>query len=396
MSGPLGGIRVLELGSFIAGPFAGQLLADYGADVVKVEPPAQGDTMRSWGVTRDGKSLWWPTIARGKRSVTIDLRRDEGQELVRRLVGECDIVLENFRPGTLERWRLGYEQLREINPGVIVVHVSGFGRTGPYAEQAGFGSVAEAVGGIRFTTGDPSVPPSRSGVSLGDSLAALFAVIGATAALVERSRSGTGQEIDVAIYEAVFALMESSIADAELGGVVRGRSGSTLPGVAPSNVYPTGDGTDIVIAANADTVFARLAEAMSMPELAEDPRFRTHHERGTNMEAIDAIVATWTSERSADEIVDLLSRAGVPVGRINSAATILTDPHFAAREMVIRRRTADGWDVPMSGVVPRFSRTPGSVDRTGPELGEHTAGVLGELAGVDDAELAELAQAGVV
>jgi formyl-CoA transferase len=396
MSGPLEGIRVLELGSFIAGPFAGQLLADYGADVVKVEPPGQGDTMRNWGVTRDGKSLWWPTIARGKRSVTINLRREEGQEIVRRLVSECDIVLENFRPGTLERWGLGYEQLRELNAGVIVVHVSGFGRTGPYAEQAGFGSVAEAVGGIRYTTGDPSVPPSRSGVSLGDSLAALFAVIGATAALVERSRSGVGQEIDVAIYEAVYALMESTIADAELGGVVRGRSGSTLPGVAPSNVYPTGDGTDIVIAANADTVFARLAEAMGMPELAEDPRFQAHHERGANMEAIDAIVAAWTRERSADDIVELLSRAGVPVGQINSATTILTDPHFAAREMVLRRRTADGWEVPMSGVVPKFSRTPGSVGWTGPELGEQTADVLGELAGVDGAELERLVEAGVV
>ena len=396
MSGPLQGIRVLELGSFIAGPFAGQLLADYGADVVKIEPPESGDTMRAWGVTRDGKSLWWPTIARGKRSLTVDLRREEGQDVVRRLVAGCDIVLENFRPGTLERWGLGYEALREVNPGVVVVHVSGFGRTGPYAEQAGFGSVAEAVGGIRYTTGDPSLPPSRSGVSLGDSLAALFAVIGALAALVERNSSGEGQEVDVAIYEAVFALMESSVADAELGGVVRGRSGSTLPGVAPSNVYPTADGTDIVIAANADTVFARLAEAIGRPELAEDPRFRHHHDRGAHMAAIDEIVAGWTRERSGDEIVELLGRHGVPVGRINTAETILTDPHFAAREMVVRRRTSDGWEVPMSGVVPKFSRTPGGIGWTGPELGEHADAVLAEVAGVRSDELATLREAGVV
>lgn len=394
--GPLAGYRVLELGSFIAGPFAGQLCSDYGAEVVKVEPPGRGDPMRTWGVTRDGRSLWWPTIARDKRSVTIDLRNPEGQALVRRLASECDVVIENFRPGTLERWGLGYEQLREANPGIVLVHVSGFGQTGPYAEQAGFGSVAEAVGGIRYTTGDPTNPPSRSGISLGDSLAALFAVIGALAALAERARSGRGQEVDVAIYESVFALMESTLADMELGGVVRERSGSVLPGVAPSNAYPTADGSDVVIAGNADTVFGRLAAAMGQPELADDPRYATHVARGENMAELDEIVIAWTRARSSDDVIDTLNAAGVPVGRINSAETIVDDLHFAARRMILRRSTPDGVEIPMSGVVPKFSRTPGDVLTTGPALGEHTDAVLRKLAGVGDDELQRLRTGGVV
>ena len=379
MSGPLAGVRVLELGSFIAGPFAGQLLADYGADVVKIEPPGKGDPMRAWGVTRDGKSLWWPTIARNKRSVELDLRSDDGQAVVLGLVRECDVVLENFRPGVMERWGLGYDRLREENQGIVVAHVSGFGRTGPYAEQAGFGSVAEALGGIRYTTGYPDRPPSRSGVSLGDSLAALFAVIGILAALVERERSGEGQEVDVAIYEAVFALMESTIADYELGGVLRGRSGSRLAGVAPSNVYPTADGVDVVVAANADTVFARLAEAMGRPELASDERYATHAARGGHADELDALIADWTRPQHADELLERLNGAGVPAGKIADAASILADPHFAAREMIQRLRTEEGWDVPTSGVVPKFSRTPGAVRAPGPALGAHTEEVLRDV-----------------
>jgi formyl-CoA transferase/succinyl-CoA--D-citramalate CoA-transferase len=395
-SGPLAGVRVLELGSFIAGPFAGQLCADYGADVVKVEPPGRGDPMRAWGVTRDGKSLWWPTIARDKRSLTLDLRGAEGQALIRRMAPKVDVVIENFRPGTLERWGLGYEALRAINPGIIVVHVSGFGQSGPYAAQAGFGSVAEAVGGIRFTTGDPEHKPSRSGVSLGDSLAALFAVIGALAALAERARSGEGQEVDVAIYEAVFALMESSLADMELGGVVRQRSGSTLPGVAPSNAYPTADGSDVVIAGNADTVFSRLAAAMGRPELASDPRYATHGARGENAEELDELISAWTREQQSEALIALLNDAGVPAGRINSAREIVADPHFLARQMIVRKRTPEGWELPMSGVVPKFSRTPGQTDAVGPALGEHTDAVLRELAGVGDEELERLRTGGVV
>ena len=394
--GPLRGVRVLEMGSFIAGPFAGQLLADYGADVIKVEPPGTGDPMRSWGVTRDGKSLWWPAIARSKRSVTIDLRSEEGQDLVRRMAASTDVLLENFRPGTLERWGLGYDRLAEINPRLILVHVSGFGRTGPSADQAGFGSVAEAVGGIRFTTGSPGEPPARTGISLGDSLAALFAVIGSLAAITERATSDRGQEVDVAIYEAVFALMESVLADYHLGGVLRTRSGSVLPGVAPSNVYPTADGDDVVIAANADTVFTRLTRAMDEPELARDPRYATHQARGANMAELDHYISAWTKTMPSAELISRLEAHGVPVGRINTARTILDDAHFAARQMILWHQTGDGWDVPMNGVVPKFSRTPGSVEHVGPDLGEHTEAVLAELAGVEADRFADLRARGLV
>jgi formyl-CoA transferase/succinyl-CoA--D-citramalate CoA-transferase len=394
--GPLAGIRVLELGSFIAGPFAGQLLGDYGAEVIKVEPPDVGDTMRTWGIKHDGHSLWWPSIARNKRSVTLDLRHPRGQELVLRLVAQCDIVVENFRPGTLERWGIGYERMRERNEGVILVHVSGYGQSGPYAAQAGFGSVAEAVGGIRQTTGEPDRAPSRTGISLGDSLAALFAVIGSLAALNERGRSGQGQEVDVAIYESVFALMESLLADYELAGVVRQRTGSVLPGIAPANVYPAADGTTVVIAGNADRVFSRLAEAMGRPELATDERFASHDARGRHMGEIDGIVADWTRANDSQEIIDILARHGVPAGRINTAPTMLTDPHFAARDMIVRRQTPQGWELPMAGVVPKFSRTPGTVTATGPELGADTDAALRELADVSSDELADLRGSGVV
>jgi formyl-CoA transferase len=396
MSGPLDGIRVLELGNFIAGPFAGQLLADYGADVIKVEPPGRGDTMRSWGVTHEGRSLWWPSIARGKRSVTLDLRQAAGQELLLRLVEQCDLVVENFRPGTLDRWGVGYASMRERNASVIVVHVSGYGQSGPYATQAGFGSVAEAVGGIRQTTGEPDRAPARTGISLGDSLAALFAVVGALAALHERTRSGEGQEVDVAIYESVFALMESTLADYEIGGVTRRRTGAILPRVAPSNVYPTADGSTVVIAGNGDGVFVRLAEAMGRPALAQDPRYATHEARGIHQTEVDEEVAAWTRDHSSEAILEALNRHGVPAGRINTAPDMLADPHFAAREMILRRRTPDGLDVPMSGIVPKFSRTPGAVTRTGPPLGADTEDALRELADVGADELTELRRSGVV
>jgi crotonobetainyl-CoA:carnitine CoA-transferase CaiB-like acyl-CoA transferase len=395
MAGPLDGIRVLELGSFIAGPFAGQLLADYGAEVIKIEQPGVGDAMRTWGITRDGKSLWWPAIARNKKSVTVNLRTARGQELVRRLAENCDIVLENFRPGTLDRWGLDYETVSASAPGVIYVHVSGFGQTGPRADEAGFGSVAEAVGGIRYTTGSPDRPPARSGISLGDALASLFSVIGAVSAVHERSRSGRGQEVDVAIYEAVFALMESLLADYVMGGVLRQRSGSVLPGVAPSNVYPTADGEDVVLAANADTVFQRLVALMGRPELATDSDYATHQSRGANSGTLDELIASWTSQYKSAELLTKLSEGGVPAGLINTAATILRDEHFLARDMIVWRQAGE-WNVPMNGVVPKFSRTPGSIREIGPELGAHTDAVLTALAGVDADELARLHEDGVV
>jgi formyl-CoA transferase len=395
-TGPLHGVRVLELGSFIAGPFAGQLLGDYGADVIKIESPGDGDPMRHWGVTRDGDSLWWPAIGRNKRSVALDLRQARAQQLAARLAAQCDVVLENFRPGVLERWGLDYATLSAANPRLVMTHISGFGQTGPLAKQAGFGSVGEAMGGIRYTTGSPDRPPSRAGISLGDACASMFGVMGTLSAVIAARESGVGQEVDVAIYEAVAALMESTMADYELGGVTRSRSGSVLPGVSPSNVYPTSDGAEIVIAANADSVFTRLCGAMGQPELAEDTRFATHRARGEHMVAIDEIIATWTATEPCDELLALLDEHGVPAGRIFTAPDMLRDPHYLARDMVHRITSTQGWDVPMTGIVPKFSSTPGSIRHAGPRLGAHTDEVLRELLAVDESELASLRADGVV
>ena len=370
-TGPLLGVRVLELGNFIAGPFAGQLFGDYGAEVIKIEAP-DGDPMRSWGVCVDDSSLWWPIIARNKRSVVADLKDPDDLALVQRLANECDVVLENFRPGVLAKFGLDYDTLSVTNPGVIVTHVSGFGQTGPRATEAGFGSIGEAVGGIRHTTGDPDRPPARCGISLGDSLAAMFAVIGTLAALHERSTSGRGQEIDVAIYEAVAALMESSMVDFDVADVLRGRSGGTLPGVAPANAYPTSDGSEVLIAGNADTVFARLCDAMGRPDLAVDERYATHVARGEHERELDVIVGAWTSTLPSDELLELLRAHTVPAGRVYTAADMLRDEHYSAREMIERHVSRTGIDTPMLGVVPKFSRTPGSIADVGPTLGEHT------------------------
>lgn len=379
-NGPLTGLKVLELGSFIAGPFAGQLLGDFGADVIKIESPG-GDPMRTWGVTADdGESLWWPTIARNKRSVTADLGTDEGVALVRRLAEDADVVLENFRPGLLDRWNLDYATISAVNPRVIYAHVSGFGQTGPRSSEAGFGSIGEAMGGIRHTTGDPDRPAARCGISLGDSTAASFAVMGILAALYECERSGRGQEVDVALYEAVAALMESTMADFEVANVRRERSGGVLPGVAPANAYPTADGSEILIAGNADTVFRRLCAAMGQPELATDARFSTHIARGERSAELDALVADWTSRFPSDELIERLSAASVPVGRVYTAPDMLADDHYHARGMVVRTTSRAGVELPMTGVVPRFTRTPGTIRDVGPTLGEHNADVEAALA----------------
>lgn len=387
---------MLELGSFIAGPFSGQLLGDYGAEVIKVESPGDGDPMRRWGVTRDGDSLWWPSIARNKRSVTLDLRSARARAILPRLAASCDIVVENFRPGRLSEWGLDYAALSAENPRLVLVHISGFGQTGPRAKDAGFGSIGEAMGGIRHTTGNPDLPPTRTGISLGDALAAMFGVIGALAALTEARESGLGQEVDVAIYEAVAALMESTMADYELGGVLRSRSGSVLPGVAPSNVYPTADGSDILIAANADSVFARLCEAMGRPELADDVRYSSHAARGQQMAELDETIAGWTVTLTATALLDVLERHAVPAGQIYTAREMLSDPHYLARDMVQRIRSFQGWDVPVSGVVPTFTRTPGSVRSAGPPLGRDTTDVLRDVAGLDDTEIESLSAEGLL
>jgi succinyl-CoA--D-citramalate CoA-transferase len=394
---PLDDLRVLELGAFLAGPFCGQLLADFGAEVIKVEPPGKGDPMREWGRHRhNGRTLWWPILARNKRSLTIDLRTPQGQELVRRLVPHCDMLLENFRPGTLEAWGLGWEELRELNPGLIMIRVSGYGQTGPYRDKAGFGSVGEAMGGIRSITGFPDRPPTRIGISLGDSLAASFATIGALTALHERRRSGRGQVVDIGIYEAVLAMMESMIPEYQLTGHLRQRTGNVLPNIAPSNIYPTRDGGWFAIGANSDPIFCRLAAAMGQPELAADPRYSTHAARGEHQAELDDLIAAWSVSYGAEELQQLMDAHSVPAGRIYTAREMLADPHFAAREAIVGVQAPGIGEIKMQNVFPRLSATPGGVDWTGPELGEHNQYVLSDLLRMPQEEIDALREQKVI
>jgi formyl-CoA transferase len=395
--GPLAGLRVTELGTLLAGPFCGQLLGDFGAEVIKVEDPGRGDPMRQWGREKPhGLSLWWPVVARNKKSVTANLRDAEGQELVRQLAARSDVLLENFRPGTLERWGLGPERLWEINPRLVITRVTGYGQTGPYAQRAGFGSIGEAMGGIRYVTGDPDRAPSRAGVSLGDALAATFAALGTLVAIQARHRTGRGQVVDSAIYEAVLALMESLLPEWELAGYQRERTGSVLPNIAPSNVYPTADGDLILIAANQDAVFRRLAGVMGKPDLADDERYATHGARGAHMTELDDLIAAWTSTVGADELLDRLHAGGVPAGRIYRASDMFSDPHFAAREAIVRLAHPEFGELPMHGVFPRLTATPGRVRHAGPALGEHNDEVYRGLLGLGDSEMARLVTAGVI
>ena len=393
--GPLTGIRVIEAGSLIAGPFSGQLLGDLGAEVIKVEAPVTGDAFRAWGRhTDEGAGVWWATQSRNKQSVTINLRTEEGQSVFRDLLAEADVLIENFRPGTLAKWGLGEEALSEQFPRLVVSHVSGFGQTGPYAGRAGYASIGEAMGGLRYITGYEDRPPTRIGISLGDSLAAVFSTIGVLAALNERHRSGQGQHIDTSIYESVLALTESMVADAHVFGIDRERTGTTLKGIAPSNAYPTGDGKSIIIAANQDTVFKRLCAAMDMPELVTDPRFVTHQARGDNMDEIDAIIAEWSQKHAADDLLNLLEDAGVPAGNINRASDILSDPHIEERGSITWADAPGIGRLPMPNVTPRLSRTPGGIQTTGPRLGEHTITVLRDLLHYDESRVQELSHNG--
>jgi len=394
---PLDDIRVIEMGSLLAGPFCGQLLGDFGAEIIKVEDPKAGDPMRQWGREKpQGQSLWWPVVARNKKSVTINLRAPEGQDLIRKLVAEADVLLENFRPGTLERWGLSPEELWKINPGLIVTRVSGYGQSGPYSSRAGFGSIGEAMGGIRHVTGDADRPPARSGVSIGDSLAATYAALGTLVALHNRERTGKGQIVDSAIYEAVLAMMESLLPDWQLGGYERGRSGSVLPNIAPSNVYPTADGDMVLIAGNQDTVFRRLAEVMGKPELADDERYATHGARGERMEELDQLIAEWTVTKNSEELLDMMSAGGVPAGRIFRAKDMFADPHFAAREAIVTLSHPVLGDFPMQNVFPKLSETPGKVRSVGPELGQHNEEIYTSLLGIDEDTVSTLRSAGVI
>jgi formyl-CoA transferase len=395
--GPLAGLKVLELGTLIAGPFCGQLLGDMGAEVIKVEPPGKGDPMREWGrKTAGNESVWWPVIARNKKSVTLDLRQPEGQAVLRELVQKVDFVIENFRPGTMERWHLGWDDLSKINPALIMIRVSGYGQSGPYAKRAGFGAIGEAMGGLRYVVGDPSTPPSRVGISIGDSLAATHACLGALAALHHRSQTGRGQVVDCAIYEAVLTMMESLVSEYGKLGYIRERTGAILPKIAPSNVYPTADGHFVLIAANQDTVFARFAAIIGRPELGTGIKFATHEARGDNQVELDALVGDWTGRHGRDEILTLMEEAGVPAGLIYRAPEMLEDPHFAAREAIVTVQHPELGELKMQNVVPKLSETPGAIRSVSPKLGEHNEAIYGGMLGMDHERRAALKKAAII
>ncbi|MDB5560186.1 MAG: caiB [Enterovirga sp.] len=395
MSGPLTGLKVIELGQLIAAPFATRLLAEFGATVIKVEPPGAGDPLRKWRKTHDGTSLWSYVQSRNKHSVTIDLKAAEGQAIVRRLAAEADVVVENFRPGTLEKWGLGFDDLSQINPKIVLVRLSGYGQTGPYRERPGFGVIGEAMGGIRHTTGSPDRPPSRVGVSIGDSLAALHAVIGTLMAIIDIVRNGgEGQVVDVSLYESVFNIMESLIPEYGVLGEIRERSGGALPGIAPTNAYRAQDGY-VLVAGNGDSIFRRLMNAIGRPDLGEDPRLADNAGRAAESDFIDAAIEAWTEQRTVEEALAVMNDASVPAGRIYNAADIMADPHYRARDMIIDTHLPDGTPMPVPGIAPKLSRTPGAMRWLGPKLGEHTDEIL-SAAGYSADAIADLRQRGVI
>ncbi|GIW06994.1 MAG: succinyl-CoA--D-citramalate CoA-transferase [Dehalococcoidia bacterium] len=396
---PLEGIRVVEFGSLLAGPFSTRFFADFGAEVIKVEAPDAPDPMRDWGPAKyKGRALVWPVQSRNKKVVTINMRKPEGQELARRLIDKADMVVENFRPGTLERWGCGYEELSKRNPGLILIHVSGYGQTGRYRNRAGFGSASGAMGGLRFLTGYPDRPPTRVGLSLEDSLGSWQAVIGGLLALRARDlNGGKGQEVDVSITEAVFAMTEGAIPEYALTGYIRQRQGSTLPGVAPSNIYEAKDGIWMVIAANADNPFKRLFELMGMPEVANNPKYMSHEGRWEDRDQLDEWIGAWAKQHTSEEITKLLEEAGVPSAPIYSAKEIYEDPYFWERESIIEVEDPDLGKIPMPGVMPKLRGTPGKVKWTGPgKPGMHNDEVFRNVVGLTDEELADYKARGII
>lgn len=399
MTGALDGIRVIELGQLIAGPFCGQLLGDMGAEIIKVEPPGVdgkggGDPMRNWG--RGDDKLWWEVVSRNKKAVSANLRVPEGQELVRKLAAKADILIENFKPGTIEKWGLGPDVLHKINPRLIIVRVSGYGQTGPYSTRAGFGGIGEAMGGWRYFVGDPDRAPSRMGVSIGDTLAATYGCMGALAALHAREKTGKGQVVDSALYEAVLQVMESVVPEYHWSGYIRERSGSVLPGIAPSNVYKCKDG-DYLIGANQDAVWARLADAMGQPELATDPRYADHVARGKNQTELDERIERWTSTLTVDEVEALMIKHSIPAGKMYRAPEMIEDPHFQAREAIIDVETERWGSLKMQNVFPKLSATPSSVRTAAPsKIGQHNTEIYGDLLGLDAQQLSALAAAGAI
>ncbi|MBH5402434.1 CoA transferase [Bradyrhizobium sp. CNPSo 4010] len=395
MEGPLAGIRVLELGTLIAAPFAARLFAEFGAEVIKIEQPGQGDPLRKWRKLHQGTSLWWYLQSRNKKSIALDLKSTDGVAIAKALAARADVVIENFRPGALEKMGLGWNVLSELNPKLTLVRISGYGQTGPYHDRPGFGAIGEAMGGLRYTTGDPQSPPARTGISIGDSLASLHAVIGALMSLLHVRTGGEGQIVDVSLFESVFNLMESLVPEYDLMGHVRARSGGSLPGISPSNTYPTSDGSYVVIAGNSDAIFKRLMTTIGRSDLAADGTLATNDGRVARNAELDAAIADWTRRHTVAEALEALEAAGVPAGRIYSVADIVDDPHYAAREMIVPTILPGEVSVKMPGIVPKLSGTPGTIRWSGPELGEHTEVVLAEL-GKTEQDIRELRQRGVV
>jgi len=396
VNGPLHGIRVLELGTLIAAPFAARLFAEFGAEVIKIEQPGSGDPLRTWRKLHQGTSLWWYLQSRNKKSIAINLKSTEGRAVVRRLAAKADVVIENFKPGTLEKLGLGWDVLSGLNPDLTLVRISGFGQTGPYRDRSGFGAIGEAMGGLRFTTGDPDSPPARVGISIGDSLASLHGVIGALMSLLRvKTGQGKGQVVDVSLYESVFNLMESLVPEFDLMGHVRTRTGGALPGISPSNTYPSSDGRHVVIAGNSDAIFKRLMRVIGRPDLHDDPMLGSNNGRVRRNAVLDDAISAWTSRRTLDEILALLDAADIPAGRIYSVADIVEDPHYSAREMILSTELPGDIAVKMPGIVPKLSDTPGAVKWPGPTLGQHTGEVLNAL-GFTEADIARLRRTGAV
>ena len=392
--GALSDIRVIEMGQLLAGPFCGQLLGDMGAEVIKIEPPGAGDPMRLWGLGET--KLQWEVIARNKKSVSLNLRMPEGQEIARKLIASADVLIENFKPGTLEKWGLSPATLQAENPGLIVARMSGYGQTGPYSGRAGFGGIGEAMGGWRYIVGEPDRPPSRMGVSIGDTLTATYGCMGVLAALHVRERTGNGQLVDAALYESVLQVMEGLVPEYDHGGVIRERSGSFLPGIAPSNVYSCSDG-DYMIGANNDRIFARLAEAMGQPELVGDARYATHIARGCNQIELDERINAWTQTLTVDNLDALMIAHSIPAGRVYRAPEMIADPHFQAREAIVEVETERFGKVRMQNAFPKLSLTPSGIRSPAPShVGQHNAEIYGELLGIDDATQTMLAAAGTI
>ena len=394
-TGPLSGLKVLELGQLIAGPFAAKTLADFGADVIKIEPPGMGDPLRKWRLLKDGTSVWWQVQSRNKRSLALDLKDPRAQDIVRQLAGDVDVLIENFRPGAMEGWGLGPDALLKINPRLIMLRISGYGQTGPYRDKPGFGVVAEAMSGLRHLTAEPGRVPVRVGVSIGDTLASLHGVIGILLALQERQRSNQGQVIDVALYEAVFNCMESLLPEYSAFGAVRGAAGSALPGIAPSNAYRCKDGGYALIAGNGDSIFKRLMQTMNRNDLGQDPSLADNSGRVQRVAELDAAIEAWTLQHTVDEVLAALDKASVPAGRIYTVADIAADPHYRAREMIQQVQMEDGSTLDVPGIVPKLSRTPGSHRRNAPRIGQDTDDVLREM-GLSNDQIQQLKAQGIV